>query len=213
VGEAKDDKEKDGKDELSASKQISSDLALLYRGLPRMMRGGSSKSPNAVVPLRVRTVTDLKADGSGIFAGSVRYGDYSTWASISTFQALFMRYRVKHVTAYATRAVQNTGAGTTPGVSIMYLDTAVTSSTPTSPGGAWATTNARLYGDGSGYGFAPAKAKPILKSKIEPEQEWFDLSSEKQLGCIAVYTYGNTASVNAQTLFLDIAVEFSGLLI
>ncbi len=171
------------------------------------------KDVNRVYKFVLAEANDLKADGSGNYAGSLRYGDATAFNGYSTWNATFMRYRVTHLEVYVMRASANTGAGTSPTQSVCYLDTAVTSSTPSGLSGAWSAQGARLYSDGGGYGFPSAPVKPIIQSKIVPEKEWFDLNSEKQLGCVAFYTTGNTVSVNAQTVFFKIHVEFSGLLI
>ncbi len=196
----------------TSSESTSLDLRMAIPLLLKGNRGRSLKSANSTYRVLVSQVANLLADGSGNFAGSLRFGDPSLWQGTSTWNALFQRFRVVHVSYVITRAPANASAGTTPSQSICYLDVGVTSVTP-SLSGAFQAPNSRVYSDGAGYGFAPTILKPVLESQVLPEQDWFDITTQTQKGCLVVYTTGNTASVNAQTVFARYVVEFSGLLL
>jgi hypothetical protein len=164
--------------------------------------------------MRLSDVITITADTGGVIATSTRVGDPTIWSSYSTFAALFQRFRVVHVTLRIMRAPLNSNIGVFTDNSALYMDTTSTSVTPSSLAGVWASPGAKVYSaGGGGYGMQPEAVKPVFSSKILPEQEWFNLSTEKQKGCIAVYGVGNTHSVEAQYWYLEYTVEFSGLLI
>jgi hypothetical protein len=182
--------------------------ALLSQG-----KGRGLKSANATYRMLASSQVDFTADSSGLFAGSTRIGDPTIWTGYSTFNTVFQRFRVVRVEVLVARNPANSNIGVLSDMNVMYLDTSVATVTPVSHLGAFAAPAAKLYSTGGGYGFAPSVAKPILRSKVKPEKEWFDLNSEKQLGCVAVYSTGNTHSQIAQSWFIRYTVEFSGLLI
>jgi hypothetical protein len=192
---------------------------MMLHGLSAKGKGGGGPArgllkPNSTYRFAVSEVVTITADSGGVIATSTRIGDPTVWSSYSTFAAMFQRFRVVHVQLRAMRAPLNSNIGVFTDNSVLYMDTTATSVTPTSLAGVWASPGAKLYGvGGGGYGMQPAVIKPILNAKIIPEQEWFDLSTEKQRGCIAVYGVGNTHSLEAQYWYLRFTVELSGLLI
>jgi hypothetical protein len=171
-------------------------------------------SPNSTYKCVVSNVITVSADSSGIFGVSTRTGDPTIWSSYSTFAALFQRFRVVHVALRVMRAPLNSNIGVITDQTALYMDTTSTSVSPSSLAGVWASPGAIIYSaGGGGYGMQPEAIRPVFQSAIKPEQEWFDLSAEKQRGCIAAYGVGNTHSVEAQYWFFRYTVEFSGLLI
>jgi len=189
------------------------DHAMMLTLLSQGSKGRGLKSANSTYRMLCSNQVDFTADSSGNFAGSTRIGDPTIWTGYSTFNTVFQRFRVIRVEILVARNPLNSNIGVLSDMNVMYLDTSVATVTPVSHAGAFAAPAAKLFCTGGGYGFAPAVAKPILRSKVKPEKIWFDLNSEKQLGCVAVISSGNTHSQIAQSWFIRYTVEFSGLLI
>jgi hypothetical protein len=209
--ESKDAVKSEEKDKTEVSAQLDL-LKMLAAKRGKMFRG--LLSPNSTYKVITSEVVTVTADSGGVIATSTRIGDPTVWSSYATFAAMFQRFRVVHVDLRIMRAPLNSNIGVFTDNSCLYMDLTSTSVTPSSLAGVWASPGAKLYSaGGGGYGMQPTAIEPIFSSHIKPEQEWFNLSTEKQKGCIAAYGVGNTHSVEAQYWYLRFTVELSGLLI
>jgi hypothetical protein len=190
------------------SSASSAERMVLHQIVARTGNGGS-RSANAKYRFLITDSIDVKTDGSGNAAGSLRFGDPTLWNGV-TWSSLFQRFRVVHVEYTLVHLIASAG-----GVFGCYLDTEANSVTLSSAASAWAAPNFRWIGMSSTNYALTKRIPPVLKSKVKPESLWFDTTSTggTQRGCFAYFSYGGTASVNNYSIYARYTVELSGLLV
>jgi hypothetical protein len=181
---------------------------------PKGKRGRGLKSPIAVYPFVISILYSKTASGGGVSATSVPLAKPADWPSISTWQLIFQKYRVVAYEVGYTPGVADNGSATTPHTLCAYFDTSATTVTPGGFAGQWSAPGSKLLLLSAGFGANNYALKPLLKGKVLPEQEWFDLgSSAQQKGCFAHYADGFTPTTGTLSVWVRIKVEFCGLLL
>lgn len=216
--QAKEEK-KEKKEEfvvVEAEKQFSIDdhlLSYVQRALMVRRPRGSGLSRNAVFPMEMNTVKVYVASAGQVVAGAARYGLTSDYAGFSTMSAVFARFRIVHVSVFVTQGLADSSSSGTPHNLVVAMNPADTTGTPSNLATCWEIPGSVLVNTSTLPSGAIGRIKPVLRSKVLPEQDWFQTVSDSQKGCFPFYGTGWTASTGDLNFWIRSRFEFSGILI
>jgi len=187
-------------------------LAYVRRSLVmRRPKGGLSR--NFTYPMEMSLVKVFTANGSGFVSGALRYGLTSDYPGFSTMASVFTRFRIVHVSLFVTQGLSDSNSSTTPHNLCVGMNVGDTSGTPSGLAGCWEIPGSVLVQVSTLPAANIGKIKPVMRSKVVPEQDWFQTVSDSQRGCFPFYGTGWTATTGDVNFWIRARFEFTGMLI